>query len=288
MATFWTGDARSALEAHTRVVQATAAARSITRWSTVTKLASRAQVARELAACGRFDEAEVTGGEALRIAEEAGSPTNTIMACTALAHVHELRGEFARAVPLLERAVACGREHEVTLLVPAALGSLARAYGMVGRVADGLGVLEQFLAAAAPSAIRASEVYGYAKLGELCLVAGDLARAQGFAARSLAMARQGGLLGWEADALHLLGDIASRRRPADFETAERHYREALAQGTDLGLDPLVARCQLGLGTVYRETGRGQEARAALDIAARMLREMGMTRWQENASSGSSC
>ncbi len=282
MACLWTGDARGAIEAHGRIVEATGAARSITRWSTVTKLASRAYLSRALASCGRFDEAAARAAEALRIAEEAESATNTIIAGTALAHVHELRGEFDRAVPLLERALATAREHEVTLLVPAALGSLARAYGMVGRAGDGLAALEQFLAAAAPATARASVVYAFTQVGELCLAAGDVSRADGFATRSLAMARQGGLLGWEADALHVLGNIAAVRRPADLETAERYHREALARAADLGLHPLVARCQLGLGTVYREMGRWLEARTALDTASRMLREMGMVRWQEEA------
>ena len=33
---------------------------------------------------------------------------------------------------------------------------------------------------------------------------------------------------------------------------------------------------------YRDTGRRPEARVALEIAARMLHEMGMARWQPEA------
>ena len=48
------------------------------------------------------------------------------------------------------------------------------------------------------------------------------------------------------------------------------------------LRPLQARCHLGLGTLYRRTGRPDEARAELASAVAMLREMGMTSWLPKA------
>ena len=39
--------------------------------------------------------------------------------------------------------------------------------------------------------------------------------------------------------------------------------------------PLQARCRLGLGKLYRRTGRLDEARAELQTAVALLREMGM-------------
>ncbi len=46
--------------------------------------------------------------------------------------------------------------------------------------------------------------------------------------------------------------------------------------------PLGAHCHLGLGKLYRRTGKRQEAHEHLTTAASMYREMGMTFWLENA------
>jgi hypothetical protein len=46
--------------------------------------------------------------------------------------------------------------------------------------------------------------------------------------------------------------------------------------------PLVAHCHLGLGKLYRRTGKRQEAQEHLAIAATMYREMDMRYWLEQA------
>jgi len=40
---------------------------------------------------------------------------------------------------------------------------------------------------------------------------------------------------------------------------------------------LIAHCHLGLGALYRRTGKPQQAREHLTAATTMYREMGMTR-----------
>jgi hypothetical protein len=64
------------------------------------------------------------------------------------------------------------------------------------------------------------------------------------------------------------------------EAARARYRAALALATDLGMRPLAAHCHLGLGTLYRRTGRGEQAREHLAIATGMYREMDMRFWLE--------
>jgi hypothetical protein len=41
--------------------------------------------------------------------------------------------------------------------------------------------------------------------------------------------------------------------------AEAHYGAALALASELGMRPLVAHCHLGLGKLYRRTGKRQQA-----------------------------
>jgi hypothetical protein len=45
---------------------------------------------------------------------------------------------------------------------------------------------------------------------------------------------------------------------------------------------LVAHCHLGLGKLYRRTGKRDEAQGHLTIATTMYRDMGMTYWLEKA------
>lgn len=51
---------------------------------------------------------------------------------------------------------------------------------------------------------------------------------------------------------------------------------------ELGMRPLVARCHLGLGTLYAKTGQWQQARAELSTAIEMYRAMAMTFWLPQA------
>jgi hypothetical protein len=46
--------------------------------------------------------------------------------------------------------------------------------------------------------------------------------------------------------------------------------------------PLVAPCHLGLGKLYRRTGKREQAQEHLATATTMYREMGTTYWLETA------
>ena len=48
------------------------------------------------------------------------------------------------------------------------------------------------------------------------------------------------------------------------------------------MGPLLARCHLGLGKLYRRTGDGVKAQEHLTTAATMYREMDMGFWLEKA------
>ena len=46
--------------------------------------------------------------------------------------------------------------------------------------------------------------------------------------------------------------------------------------------PLIAHCHLGLGTLYRRTGKREQAHEHLATATTMYREMDMSYWLERA------
>ena len=102
------------------------------------------------------------------------------------------------------------------------------------------------------------------------------------AEEALGLARQQKERPSEARALRFLGEIASRRDPADTQAAKDHYRQALALATDLEMRPLVAHCHLGLGKLYRRTGDRAKAHEHLATATTLYREMDMGFWLTQA------
>jgi tetratricopeptide (TPR) repeat protein len=88
--------------------------------------------------------------------------------------------------------------------------------------------------------------------------------------------------GFAAHALHLLGDIGAHPDRFDAEGAQAHYRKALALAEPRGMRPLVAHCHLGLGKLYRRTGKREQAQEHFTTATAMYREMDMRFWLEQA------
>jgi Tetratricopeptide repeat len=80
----------------------------------------------------------------------------------------------------------------------------------------------------------------------------------------------------------LLGDVATHPDQFDPVTAEAHYRQALTRAEPRGMRPLVAHCHLGLGKLYRRTGKREQAQEHLTTATTMYRDMDMAFWLEQA------
>ena len=119
-------------------------------------------------------------------------------------------------------------------------------------------------------------------LGEAYVLAGRMEEAHALAEWALTLTRERQERGCQAYALRLLGDIAARREPPESESAETHYRQALALAEELGMRPLQAHCHLGLGTLYVQTGHPEPARAELTAAIALYRSMEMTFWLPQA------
>jgi len=91
-----------------------------------------------------------------------------------------------------------------------------------------------------------------------------------------------GLMGFQAWALRLLGEIASQSDPPEIESAEIYYRQALTLAEELGMRPLQAHGHYSLGTLYLTLGQREQARAALSTAIDLHRAMEMTFWLPQA------
>ena len=232
---------------------------------------------------GEFPEAIDRGEQGLRLAEEIDQPYSLVMAYLWLGRIYLLRGVLPAAVRLLERGVEIAERRHLAGWGRHAPGA-ALGYGLAlsGRVADALPLLEGAEESAATARNFGLLSSFIAWLGEAYLLAGRIEDGTAAAQRALTLARRHGERGNEAWALRLVGETASRPNRLDVAIAEAHYRAAKALASELGMRPLVAHCHLGLGKLYRRTGKRQAAHEHLTTAATMYREMDMRFWLENA------
>jgi tetratricopeptide (TPR) repeat protein len=120
------------------------------------------------------------------------------------------------------------------------------------------------------------------QLGEAYLLADQVEHARACGDRAVMLARGRGERGYEAWALRLLGEIASHHGRPDVATAAAHYGAAMSLASELEMRPLAAHCHLGLGRLYRRTGKREQAQEHLTTATAMYGEMDMRFWLEQA------
>jgi tetratricopeptide (TPR) repeat protein len=239
---------------------------------------SRSHLAWSLAELGEFDEAIERAEEGVRLAEAAGHVYSLAYACLGLGGTLLRRGRLGAAQGVLERGLAlCA---DVPVLFPPFAGDLALVRALGGRAAEAVTLATQGVTRAERMGRLGRLSLIATHLGEVHVLAGQLTEAAEQGRRALALSRSQKERGNQVYALRLLGVVASERQPVDLGGASRHYEEALALATALGMRPLLARCRLGLGRLARRAGEFGVARRHLDAAAALLHEMGMTYWLE--------
>jgi len=75
-----------------------------------------------------------------------------------------------------------------------------------------------------------------------------------------------------------MGEVAAAQSPPLVEEAEAAYRQALGMAQEMGTRPLEARCRLGLGALYGQVDRSDEARAEFEISREAFGALHMPFW----------
>jgi tetratricopeptide (TPR) repeat protein len=248
----------------------------------VVSVMSRARFSSCAAELGAFAEGAAMAEEAVRIAEAVDHPFSLTQACFGFGDLHAQRGDLPVAIRALERGLHLCRVANIHTWSPTVAAALGPAYALSGRVAEALPLLQEAVERADAMGVSAGQSRRLVSLSTACLLGGRVAEAAALADRALEVARDLGARGYEAHALCHLGDVHVRRNGLDVEAAEAAYQQALGLAGQLGMRPLQARCHLGLGIVYRRTGRGDQARDALAGAVGLFREMAMRFWLPRA------
>jgi DNA-binding NtrC family response regulator/tetratricopeptide (TPR) repeat protein len=235
-----------------------------------------------LADMGEFREGLRHGDEGTRLAEAADDAYSLIFASCGVGTLHLLQGDVARAIDTLEPALALCRSLIVPVALPLITGALGAAYSLAGRTHDAIALLEE----GAREGLAIGRLGGHSllvvRLGEAYLRAGRLDDADQTARRALAMAREKGERGHEAYALHLLGEVLTRRAPGDPDAADAAFRQAAALAEELSMRPLLAHCHVSRAGLECRARRTAAARQLLDAGMRTFRALEMPFWLERA------
>jgi tetratricopeptide (TPR) repeat protein len=250
--------------------------------STALWIESQAWLALTLSALGVFVEGRRHGEEAFRLATLAGRGSVPIVAHSCLGLLYLTQGDLEHAIRVFDQGLALCHASGDRVWLRWILAGLGSAYALQGRLAEGRALLVE----ASSESIRTGGLRGHANrlawLSEVCRLAGDVDEAWQHARQALDLARQQKERGSEALVLHQCGVVQAYAAPPDVAPAEAHYRQAMALAEELGMRPLVAHCHYGLGRLYSQTGRGEQARAELSTAMALYRAMDMTFWLPQA------
>jgi class 3 adenylate cyclase/tetratricopeptide (TPR) repeat protein len=247
------------------------------------RIQSQALLARTLGALGAFAEGRRHGEEALRRATLVGRGQTPIAAHACLGYLYLAQGDLEHAIRVLEQGLArCRASGYRGGFLRHIVGGLGYASALQGRLAEGRALLEEGIREGIRTDALQNHSLRVAWLSEVCRLAGRGEEAGQHARRALDLARQQKERGNEAFALHQLGVIHAHADSPNAAQAEAHYQQALALAEELGMRPLVAHCHHGLGQLYCQTGRAEQARAALTTALDLYRAMDMTFWLPQA------
>ena len=229
---------------------------------------------------GRFVAALDTADRAVAIAEEGQHGFSL-----AYAHLHAgtvliRKGDFQRAIPSLERALATARDTRSELLVPVCQAGLGHARACAYGWHEGYDLLEEAIGDLEHHAVGKAAALSW--FAEARLDRGQWKHAKETTERAVLTARENEERAQEAWATCLLGEVCLSRTTPCLPKAEALIRRAMAVAEARSLAPLSARCALGLAKLHWRTGQSASAQGAFDDAGAQFARMGMTHAAETA------
>lgn len=216
----------------------------------------------------RWLEEGLTGGEGLA----PGVRANALYALGTLA---TLRGDYARATPLLEEALELYRALGDRRGSAQALNTLANGATDQGEYTRASALFDESLSHWQALGDDAGRAMVLRNLGIVEARQGNLERAKEWSREALRVYRATGDTGSIAASLTLLGELALNEH--DLAEAEALLAEGLELAREIGHQRITATTLCSLGDLGRERGQFERARERLEEGLRLARELGEVR-----------
>jgi DNA-binding SARP family transcriptional activator/tetratricopeptide (TPR) repeat protein len=210
---------------------------------------------------GQFTEALPRLERLLPLAEASGNPALPVRTHNILGRLLALRGEYARGIAHLERAIPpLTAMNEGEALVSAGLMAAATAYR--GAFARARAIMAATLARGIAIHDPVAEVSALVISGTNAQMQGEWEQAIAFGREALPKARQIGNRIYEYNAHFVLGLALARTGQLDEAIAVQE--QAITLGTSAGIRIVMGRVYGWLGEIYLIAGRLDDARTATE------------------------
>jgi tetratricopeptide (TPR) repeat protein len=249
------------------------------RWPGINSLTWLALARAEL---GDLAAALRAGEEAVRLSELYDTPFGLFHGCAGLGYAQLTKGDFNSGLSSWLRAEAVAQASDLPLLANTAHAFAGYAYLHAGDLDEAAARLGRAIAYHDSTGFMTFQSMSLVYRSEAHLRSGELEKAAVVAERAARLTSEYRQDAYHAWTLWMLGEVAAHPAHVRAEVADARYREAIRLATGLGMRPLVAHCHLGLGKLYRRSGKREQAHEHLTTATTMYREMGMTYWREKA------
>jgi class 3 adenylate cyclase/tetratricopeptide (TPR) repeat protein len=236
-----------------------------------------------LAELGDFDEATAVVDEAIGLAEQINQPFTLAFSFSNAGFLYLQKGEAAAAIRALTRAVEVCETWNFTMHLLTATARLGYAHVLADDVLVGLPLLEQTVEKTAASGGSYEQASFSSWLSDTYLRLNRTDDAIASATHAYALATGSKQKGKQAHSLRMLGAAYATGNRDHVDRAEKYYAEAFALARQLGMRPLQAHCQLGLGQVRLHQGHSEEARHHVLEAVSMYGALGMQHWLQAAT-----
>ena len=222
---------------------------------------------------GRLGDAREQSERSLALAREIGDRRVEAHATGNLGNVFQRLGRHGEAREHYERQLATSREIGDRRGEAIATGSLGNVFLILGRLGEAREHYERSFALSREIGDRENEANVTGSLGSVFRSLGRLGESRDHHERSLARSREIGDRWNEGFDLQSLAHLSAEER--DAAATERRYAEALALRREIGHRDGEANTLLSRGAHLARQGREVEARADLDAALALARDLSL-------------
>jgi tetratricopeptide (TPR) repeat protein len=233
---------------------------------------------------GDFDEATSVAGEAAQLAEEINQPFTRALTYSDTGFLNLQKGDPATAIRALRRAVELCATWNFNMHLLTATARLGYGHVLADDVLTGLPLLEQTVEKTAASGGSYEQASFSSWLSDAYLRVNRTDDAIASATQAYALATSSKQKAKQAHSLRMLGAAYATGNRDHLDRAESSYAAAFALAQQLGMRPLQAHCQLGLGQVRLHQGQSEAARHHVLEAISVYSALGMQHWLQAATS----